>query len=229
MGKPAARIGDMHTCPMVTPGTPPVPHVGGPVSGPSVPNVLIGGKPASVMGDMCVCTGPPDTIIMGSTGVLIGGKPAARMGDMTAHGGVVVMGQPNVLIGEIMPGVPPIVILAPGVSGLGNSKSKAANSLRESSKVMERNSKAASKQMATMIEASINGTPFCEKCSGKSTSEKFKAMSKEERQEARRKAIAEKKEQAKQKRKEQMQQAQRETMQSAGSKGSAYVPKCEYL
>ena len=99
MGKPAARIGDMHVCPMVTPAVPPVPHVGGPVTGPGCPTVLIGGMPAAVMGDMCVCTGPPDTIILGSVGVLIGGKPAARLGDSTAHGGSIVVGCPTVLIG----------------------------------------------------------------------------------------------------------------------------------
>jgi uncharacterized Zn-binding protein involved in type VI secretion len=100
MGKPAARITDMHVCPMVTPGTPPIPHVGGPITGPGCPTVLIGGIPAAVMGDMCVCVGPPDTIVLGSAGVLIGGKPAARMGDTTAHGGTIMSGLPTVLIGE---------------------------------------------------------------------------------------------------------------------------------
>jgi len=104
MSKPAARIGDMHVCPMVTPGVPPIPHVGGPIMGPGVPTVLIGNMPAAVMGDMCTCVGPPDSVILGSTGVLIGGKPAARMGDMTAHGGSIVVGCPTVLIGEISPG-----------------------------------------------------------------------------------------------------------------------------
>jgi uncharacterized Zn-binding protein involved in type VI secretion len=101
MGKPAARITDMHVCPMVN-GV--VPHVGGPVMGPGVPTVLIGGMPAAVMGDICTCTGPPDTIILGSTGVLIGGKPAARMGDSCSHGGTIVLGCMTVLIGETMPG-----------------------------------------------------------------------------------------------------------------------------
>ncbi len=101
MSKPAARIGDMHVCPMVTPGTPPVPHVGGPVMGPGVANVLICGVPAAVLGEMCTCVGPPDTIIMGSSGVLIGGRPAARMGDVTAHGGSIIIGAPTVLIGEV--------------------------------------------------------------------------------------------------------------------------------
>jgi len=92
----AARAGDMHVCPMVT-GT--VPHVGGPVMPPGMPTVLIGGMPAATVGDMCTCTGPPDSIIMGSSTVLIGGKPAARMGDSTAHGGSIVLGEMTVLIG----------------------------------------------------------------------------------------------------------------------------------
>ncbi|MCC8019254.1 MAG: PAAR domain-containing protein [Rikenellaceae bacterium] len=95
----AARISDLHVCPMVTPGLPPVPHVGGPVAGPGVPTVLIGSLPAAVVGDMCVCTGPPDSIIKGSATVMIGGKPAARMGDVCAHGGSIVLGCPTVIIG----------------------------------------------------------------------------------------------------------------------------------
>ena len=70
-GQPAARITDMHACPMVTPGVPPVPHVGGPISGPGSPTVLIGGLPAARMGDMCVCTGPPDSIAKGLPTVMI--------------------------------------------------------------------------------------------------------------------------------------------------------------
>lgn len=92
----AARITDMHVCPMVT-GV--VPHVGGPVTGPAVPTVLIGSLPAAVVGDLLICIGPPDTIVKGSSTVLIGGKPAARQGDLTAHGGVVVAGLPTVQIG----------------------------------------------------------------------------------------------------------------------------------
>nr|WP_217651028.1 PAAR domain-containing protein [Fibrobacter sp. UWH4] len=84
---------------MQTPGTPPVPHVGGPVVGPGVQTVLIGGMPAAVVGDSCVCVGPPDTIIKGSATVLINKKPAARMGDSTAHGGTIAQGCPTVQIG----------------------------------------------------------------------------------------------------------------------------------
>jgi len=93
---PAAKITDMHVCPMVTAL---VPHVGGPIIGPGCPTVLIGGLPAAVMGDMCVCTGPPDSIVMGSATVMFGGKPAARMGDITAHGGSIIAGDPTVMIG----------------------------------------------------------------------------------------------------------------------------------
>ena len=96
---PAARVGDMHTCPMVTPGTPPVPHVGGPILPPGCPTVLIGNMPAARVGDMATCVGPPDTIAMGSTTVLIGNMPAARMGDPTVHGGAIAVGFPMVMIG----------------------------------------------------------------------------------------------------------------------------------
>ena len=97
MGQPAARINDMHICPMMNPG--PVPHVGGPILPAGEPTVLIGGMPAARVGDMATCTGPPDTIIMGSSTVLIGGMPAARLGDSTAHGGVIIAGEATVLIG----------------------------------------------------------------------------------------------------------------------------------
>ena len=96
---PAARITDLHTCPMQTPGVPPVPHVGGPIVGPGVPTVLIGKMPAAVVSDSCICVGPPDTIAKGSATVTIGGKPAARIGDTTVHGGQISVGCPNVMIG----------------------------------------------------------------------------------------------------------------------------------
>jgi uncharacterized Zn-binding protein involved in type VI secretion len=99
MGQPAARVGDMHVCPMVTPGVPPIPHVGGPILPPGGIPVLIGGMPAARVGDLCTCVGPPDVIALGSFTTLIAGMPAARMGDLTAHGGTVVVGMPTVLIG----------------------------------------------------------------------------------------------------------------------------------
>lgn len=94
---PAARINDMHTCPMLTPGG--TPHVGGPILPPGAIDVLIGGLPAAKMGDMCVCAGPPDSIAQGSATVMINGMPAARMGDITSHGGSIVVGLPTVMIG----------------------------------------------------------------------------------------------------------------------------------
>lgn len=93
---PAARVTDMHVCPIVT-GV--VPHVGGPALPPGQSTVLIGGLPALRVSDMLTCTGPPDVVVMGSGTVLIGGLPAARLGDATAHGGTLVLGCFTVLIG----------------------------------------------------------------------------------------------------------------------------------
>ena len=93
---PAARVTDMHTCPMVS-GV--VPHVGGPILPPCCPTVMIGFLPAARVTDMAVCAGGPDVIAMGSSTVMIGYLPAARLGDITAHGGVIVMGCPTVMIG----------------------------------------------------------------------------------------------------------------------------------
>lgn len=95
---PAARLTDMHTCTQVTPGVPPIPHVGGPIIGPGCPTVLIGNLPAARVGDTLLCVGPPDTIIKGSSTVFVGGAPAARLGDTTAHGGSIVAGFPTVMI-----------------------------------------------------------------------------------------------------------------------------------
>jgi uncharacterized Zn-binding protein involved in type VI secretion len=96
---PAARLTDFHQCPMVTPGLPPIPHVGGPIAGPGAPTVLIGGLPAAKVGDIAVCVGPPDAIVKGSMTVMVMGMPAARMGDKTAHGGTIMLGLPTVMIG----------------------------------------------------------------------------------------------------------------------------------
>lgn len=113
---PAARITDMHICPMVT-GI--VPHVGGPILPPCEPTVLIGMLPAARITDMLTCVGPPDIIAMGSPTVLIGGLMAARLGDPTAHGGVIILGCFNVMIGEAgTPGGPTVVTPgAPAVLG----------------------------------------------------------------------------------------------------------------
>ena len=95
MGQPAARVMDMHVCPMVTVL---VPHVGGPIVMGS-PNVITGGMLQARVGDPLVCVGPPDVIALGSFTVFVNGMPAARIGDMTAHGGVIVLGMFTVLIG----------------------------------------------------------------------------------------------------------------------------------
>ncbi len=106
--QPAARLGDMHVCPMFDG---PKPHVGGPIMPPCQPSVLIGSMPAAVLGDRCVCVGPPDVIVSGCMTVLIGGRPAARLGDPTAHGGLIVAGCPTVLITAA--GAPVSMCLAP--------------------------------------------------------------------------------------------------------------------
>ena len=98
-GPPASRVGDMHVCPMITPGVPPIPHVGGPVLPPGGITVLIGGMPAARVGDMCLCVGPPDVIALGSFTVITMGQPQARIGSMTAHGGSLILGMPTVLVG----------------------------------------------------------------------------------------------------------------------------------
>jgi uncharacterized Zn-binding protein involved in type VI secretion len=143
MGKPAARITDMHTCPMVT-GV--VPHVGGPILPPAAITVLTGMLPQARIGDMAVCVGPPDVIVMGSATVYVCGMPAARMGDQTAHGGVIVKGEFTVLIGDAGGGgggagtaaMQPIA--AEGRDALGQAMAQA------------------------MIAAAKEGKPFCEQC-----------------------------------------------------------------
>ena len=97
MSKPAARLTDMQAC---TLASGPVPNVGGPIVGPCMPTVLIGGLPAARVTDQAVCPGPPNPIAMGSATVLIGGLPAARIGDMMTHGGAIATGCPTVLIGD---------------------------------------------------------------------------------------------------------------------------------
>lgn len=73
-GLPAARVGDMHVTPMVIPGTPPLPLVGGPLVGPGNNTVYIEKRPISVCGDTAVTIGPPAQVITGSPNVFIGTK-----------------------------------------------------------------------------------------------------------------------------------------------------------
>jgi uncharacterized Zn-binding protein involved in type VI secretion len=99
MGFPAARVTDMHTCPMVTPGVPPIPHVGGPILPPCAVTVLTGMLPQARVTDKALCVGPPDTIVKGSATVLVNSLPAARVMDLTVHGGTIILGDVTVLIG----------------------------------------------------------------------------------------------------------------------------------
>mgnify|MGYP000984453090 CR=1 FL=1 len=171
MGKPAARLTDMHTCPMVDMvGPVPKPHVGGPISGPGCPTVLIGKLPAVCLGDMAVCVGPPSSIIMGSTGVFIGNKPAARMGDPTAHGGVIVKGEFTVLIGEISPGPPviippPVIIIQMIIDGIKKafSNAQALAQVVQSAQLPTEMSNIVA-QTSVLLQSAQTGAPFCERC-----------------------------------------------------------------
>ena len=99
MGMPFARVGDMHVCPMLTPGVPPIPHVGGPIMPPGHITLLVGSMPVAKATSMCTCVGPPSLVPMGSPTVLAGGMPAGRLTDATVHGGSIVFGLPTVLVG----------------------------------------------------------------------------------------------------------------------------------
>ena len=158
---PASRIGDMHVCPMVIPGTPPIPHVGGPVMAGSA-NVMIGGVPAARVGDACLCTpvGPSDSIIKGSMTVFINNMPATRMGDSTAHGGTVVAGMPTVIIGDSARFEPPV----PGKPGGGM-----ATSLMDSPLMRGAAMTAGKAQRRALKAAAKSGVPFCLVCQGKSS------------------------------------------------------------
>ena len=157
MGQPAARATDMHVCPMVTPGVPPIPHVGGPILPPCSTNVFTGKLPQARMTDKCVCVGPMDIIVKGSAGVFVNKLPAARIGDTCAHGGTIVLGCFTVLIGETKGG-------GGGGGGGGAGSSQNDYTGGEEASVAWAMSAA---QATTLTEASADGSPFCEVCFGK--------------------------------------------------------------
>jgi uncharacterized Zn-binding protein involved in type VI secretion len=164
MGQPAARLTDIHVCPMVT-GL--VPHIGGPIVAPGKPTVLIGGLPAARVTDMVTCIGPPDVIVKGSASVLIGGLPAARLGDQTAHGGVIVLGFPTVLIGDASSGGGGAGggSGGGGGGGGGGAGSGAAPSfthLLSSGPALS----APVAQAHALVQAAKQGAPFCARCHG---------------------------------------------------------------
>lgn len=149
---PAARVSDMHVCPMVT-GV--VPHVGGPILPPCEPTVLIGMLPAARITDMATCVGPPDVIIMGSPTVLIGNLMAARIGDPTAHGGVIILGCFTVIIGESgtpspsAPSAPSASLLARKVGDAPAPAAKPENWVDKNKEVLQQ----ALKDQAEMLKA----------------------------------------------------------------------------
>ena len=163
MGMPAARLGDMHVCPMVT-GI--VPHVGGPILPACAPTVLTGSMPQARIGDMLVCVGPPDIIVLGAFTVLAMGAPAARMFDMTAHGGVIMLGFPTVLIGDSGGG---------GGGGGGGGAAQAdkvggsggkSGTMTKPDMVMNASTAFSQPeaQAKTLKQAAADGSPFCDRC-----------------------------------------------------------------
>ena len=100
MKKQVVTIGTMHICPMVT-GM--IPHIGGPIIGPGCPGVKINGKPVSLIGDICTCSGPPDVVAQGHSGVFVNGTPIVVHNCLTAHGGIIPMGESGVIISSSTP------------------------------------------------------------------------------------------------------------------------------
>ena len=158
---PAARLTDMHTCPMVTVL---VPHVGGPILPPCCPTVLIGGLPAARMGDMATCVGPPDVIAMGSPTVLIGSMMAARLGDPTVHGGIIVLGCPTVIIGEVGAGSPVSPDSGMGSVSAAMAKAAATQDPPANSDAAGAGGSGATPQEKALLAAADDGTPLVEKC-----------------------------------------------------------------
>lgn len=155
MGMPAARVGDMHVCPMVT-GV--VPHVGGPVLPPCAITVLTGSMPQARITDLCVCVGPPDMIALGAFTVIVSGMPAARIGDLTVHGGTIVVGLPTVLIGDNGAGSGgggggPVTVATGGPkAGVAGMLSTGAAQIAQD------------KQAEVLKAAALSGVPFVQRC-----------------------------------------------------------------
>lgn len=163
--KPAARLTDLHACPMVT-GI--VPHVGGPILPPCHTTTFIAGLPAARVTDKALCVGPPDVIVSGAPTTTIGGLPAARMGDQTAHGGVITLGCFTVLIGDSSAG-----------GGGGGSSGSGASLQAMTMKAAKKSGKpfceecarraatlqqSRDKQSVSLRAAKAAGVPFCEEC-----------------------------------------------------------------
>ncbi len=132
----AARLFDMHVCPMQTPAVVPIPHVGGPITGPGVPNVLIGGMPASVLGDTCICVGPPDIVASGATNVMVMNRPMSlTLTSMTAHGGKIVAGCFTVMVNN--PAAGAANAAAAGAAAAAQGAAAAAGAAAEAAAVMD--------------------------------------------------------------------------------------------
>ncbi|PSL27434.1 PAAR domain-containing protein [Dyadobacter jiangsuensis] len=157
MGRPAARVGDPHICPMFD-GL--KPHVGGPVLPPGKPTVMIGGMPAATVSDRCLCASAPDVIIQGSASVVINGLPAARMGDATMHGGRIILGCPTVLIGDFGMVTPDMI------TNMIDFRTERPGITQDTSRpyVLAGAGGGGAAQISSALAAAKDGTPFMEKC-----------------------------------------------------------------
>ena len=159
MGMPAARVGDLHACPMFDG---PKPHVGGPIIPPCAPTVMTGGMPQARVTDKCTCVGPPDIIVKGSATVMVSKLPAARMLDNTAHGGVIVIGLPTVLIGDSGGGGGSGVGGAGGMGGNAGPFDGVGGATGPLAKAISL--PATTTQAGALKQAADSGAPFCERC-----------------------------------------------------------------
>ncbi|MHC8348003.1 PAAR domain-containing protein [Pseudomonas sp. RT4P38] len=103
-GKPAARLTDPTTCPLPGHGTNPI------ASG--SPDVFFNGLAAARVSDKCTC----GQALSGgfSSTVFINGLNAMTLDSTTSHGGLVIGGSSNVIIGSAhtpAPFIPPLPII----------------------------------------------------------------------------------------------------------------------
>jgi len=126
--------------------------------------VLIGFLPAARITDMATCVGPPDSIAKGSPTVLIGNLMAARIGDLTVHGGVIVMGEPTVMIGEVGAGSPVSVDSGMGRVMAAMSQTSSGGSETGTGGDTGGAGGSNSPQAAALADAANEGTATVEKC-----------------------------------------------------------------
>jgi uncharacterized Zn-binding protein involved in type VI secretion len=94
---PAAFLTCLQVCPFVNPADF-VPHVGWPILETTADNIILGVLPAAVIGSTALCIGMPATVIHGSPIFFADVLPVATTVMETDHGGIIVEGEPTVLV-----------------------------------------------------------------------------------------------------------------------------------